>query len=440
MERGREVLEALKNPHYTYQVAALDLYRLTGYAWDLFAPGKKVLVMDDDNGVRFSARIVSVAKQNAGADPGSVTLTIANQPRDELDTMAAVTQKLQSVETNGIRTAAQLGLRATLEQFDALTGRITEAESAIEVQAEGITLLSGRVTTLEGDMVETKAQVRVNNDSIGMLVTETETLDGRLTTAESAIELTSRNLLLYVKKDDDIGGMIELSGDGASISGGVITLTGYVRADDFEAKTIAVLDGYFSALGDVDLGNVVADSVNASYISGDAIGADSLRAGTLTVGGSPCALHTLTIGDKSCTFYATADATFELSDMPGYDDALAAARREGASSVYVKTLDVYNESYNSSTKTISASLDVELAVHGASAHLISVDASAAYNAGYTAGYQAAKEAVKVTAGISLQQFPAQYYAQFKYWGKATIDGEEVGSASGSKAFNVKGAM
>jgi hypothetical protein len=72
---------------------------------------------------------------------------------------------------------------------------------------------------------------------------------------------------------------------------------------------------------------------------------------------------------------------------------------------------------------------------------MSLDASDVYNegyeVGYAAGYQAAKDAVVVTAGISWSN-PQQYYAMVRYWGRAMIDGEEVGYASGSESKNVSG--
>lgn len=97
----------------------------------------------------------------------------------------------------------------------------------------------------------------------------------------------------------------------------------------------------------------------------------------------------------------------------------------------------FNSSYQTTVYFYTSSVTGYLAYK-------TVDASsvydAGYEAGYAAGYAAAKAAVKVTAGMSAQGFPAQYYARYYYWGKATIDGEEVGSASGYQSYNVSGAM
>ena len=60
-----------------------------------------------------------------------------------------------------------------------------------------------------------------------------------------------------------------------------------------------------------------------------------------------------------------------------------------------------------------------------------------YSVGYAAGFKAAKDAVKVTAGISWSN-PAQYYAMVRYWGRATINGEEVGYAAASESKNISG--
>ena len=67
--------------------------------------------------------------------------------------------------------------------------------------------------------------------------------------------------------------------------------------------------------------------------------------------------------------------------MPGYDDALDAARREGASSVHVQALEAYGESYYAATKTVTAALDITLSNRETSQHSVSVDASGAYSAG-----------------------------------------------------------
>lgn len=409
LARGQQVLAERNQPQISLTATAIDLYALTGYDWDYFVPGKQVIISDDAHGLRQTARIVTVEKQDARGDPGSIVVTIASKPSDTLSTTDGIVSKLQAIEdesaANGAachvardeirnaetsiqQNADEIQLKASKESVDALGQRMNTAESAIEVQASGIGLLSGRVTTVEDNVTTAQAQIRVNNDSIGTLVTRTDALAGRTTKTESAIEQLSDSLVMYVKKDDDISAMVELRGDGVTISGGTITLTGYVTADELSAMKADVswLDGHSLACDFLTTDNAsIFDLYAAKAAAGSLTVHSSATVASLTVGGTVVASHTLKIGESSCTFFAPDDATFDLSDMPGYDDALDAARREGASSVYVQALEAYGESYYSATKTVMADLDITLSNKETSQHSVSVDASSAYSAGYSAG-------------------------------------------------------
>lgn len=409
LARGQQVLAERNQPQISLTATAIDLYALTGYDWDCFAPGKQVIISDDAHGLRQTARIVTAEKQDARGDPGSIVVTIASKASDTLSTTDGIVSKLQAIEAesaaNGAachvardeirkaetsiqQNADEIQLKASKESVDALGQRMNTAESAIEVQASGIGLLSGRVTTVEDNVTTAQAQIRVNNDSIGTLVTRTDALAGRTTKTESAIEQLSDSLVMYVKKGDDISAMVELRGDGVTISGGTITLTGYVTTGELSAMKADVswLDGHSLACDFLTTDNAAIFDLYASKAGAGSLTVDSsATVASLTVGGTAVASHTLKIGESSCTFFAPADATFELSDMPGYDDALDAARREGASSVYVQALEAYGESYYSATKTVMAELDITLSNRETSQHSVSVDASSAYSAGYSAG-------------------------------------------------------
>ena len=131
-------------------------------------------------------------------------------------------------------------------------------------------------------------------------------------------------------------------------------------------------------LGTADADSLgVSGALSANTISANAIGTTL----ALTVGGVSAAPRTLKIGESSCTFFAPEDATFELSDMPGYDDALAAAKSEGASSVHVQALEIAGQNYHSSSKYIEVNLDTTLSNGSTEEGLLSVNASSAYNAG-----------------------------------------------------------
>ena len=198
-------------------------------------------------------------------------------------------------------------------------------------------------------------------------------------------ELTSK-----VSKDDLVSTINQTAG-AVKISANCIDLEGYVTATELSAMkadvswlngvslSVAELTARSGAhLGVADATSLgVSGALSANTISANAIGATL----SLTVGGTSVAPRTLKIGESSCTFFAPKDATFELSDMPGYDDALAAAKSEGASSVHVQALEISGQNYHSSSKYIEVNLDTTLSNGSTEEGLLSVNASSAYNAG-----------------------------------------------------------
>lgn len=92
--RARQVLEGYKNPYITYTAKAVDLYKLTGFSWDNFMPGKLVTVQDAEHGITFQARIVEIQKSDVNGDPGDIEITIANAPRDAADSINTLADRV----------------------------------------------------------------------------------------------------------------------------------------------------------------------------------------------------------------------------------------------------------------------------------------------------------------------------------------------------------
>lgn len=180
-------------------------------------------------------------------------------------------------------------------------------------------------------------------------------------------ELTSK-----VSKGDLISTINQTAG-AVKISANCIDLDGYVTATELSAMKADV--SWLKGLT-VDVGILSTGTLSAGIASLDAV-----TANVLILGGTSAAPRTLKIGESSCTFFAPEDATFELSDMPGYDDALAAAKSEGASSVHVQALEISGQNYHSSSKYIEVNLDTTLSNGNTEEGLLSVNASSAYNAG-----------------------------------------------------------
>lgn len=189
----------------------------------------------------------------------------------------------------------------------------------------------------------------------------------QLTLNSVTVELTSK-----VSKDDLVSTINQTAG-AVKISANCIDLDGYVTAKELSAMKADV--SWLKGLT-VDVGILRTGTLSAGIASLDAV-----TANVLILGGTSAAPHTLKIGESSCTFFAPEDATFELSDMPGYDDALAAAKSEGASSVHVQALEIAGQNYHSSSKYIEVNLDTTLSNGSTEEGLLSVNASSAYNAG-----------------------------------------------------------
>lgn len=76
------MLSELKDPYISYQIGAIDLYRLTGDKMSKFRPGGIVRIVDEEDNINLRTRIVTVEKPDTEGDPGSVTVTLANKEKD----------------------------------------------------------------------------------------------------------------------------------------------------------------------------------------------------------------------------------------------------------------------------------------------------------------------------------------------------------------------
>lgn len=79
---AEQILRASAVPYISYEIAAIDLHRLTRDSFSRFRPGEIVRVLDSEDGISVRTRIVSVSKDDANGDPGAVSVTIANKTRD----------------------------------------------------------------------------------------------------------------------------------------------------------------------------------------------------------------------------------------------------------------------------------------------------------------------------------------------------------------------
>lgn len=389
--------------------------QVSGYTWDVLGQRYTQLKLGDPWADGGKDSFVTSSQH----DSSMQALTISQEQFDAMLKRHAVAvednkQKISDVEIELDAAKAEIDLRTKRLESDldtqrdktnAAEVRISAAEAAIELKASSQTVegMNQRLSLAEANLDAAQAAIQLKasqndmddalrrlnaaeinidgaNAAIELKVdkTVTDTLGNRLMEAEASIKAANAAIDLKVSKDGIINA-INLSSDGAVISANRIDLSGYTTMSDFKALS-GELDRIKSGTATIDrlrVGTLVADAVSGPK----SINADNGWFGAVHVGETAVAQHTLTIGGTSCQFFAPADATFDLSDMPGYDDALDAARREGASSVHVQALEAYGESYYAATKTVMADLDITLSNRETSQHSVSVDASGAYSAG-----------------------------------------------------------
>lgn len=389
--------------------------QVSGYTWDVLGQRYTQLKLGDPWTDGGKDSFVTSSQH----DSAMQALTISQEQFDAMLKRHAVAvednkQRISDVEIKLDAAKAEIDLRTTMlesdlgtqmDKMDAAEVRISAAEAAIELKASSQTVegMNQRLSLAEANLDAAQAAIQLKasqndmddalrrlnaaeinidgaNAAIELKVdkTVTDTLGNRLMEAEASIKAANAAIDLKVSKDGIISA-INLSSDGAVISANRIDLSGYTTMSEFKALS-GELERIKSGTATIDrlrVGTLVADAVSGPK----SINADDGWFGAVHVGETAVAQHTLTIGGTSCQFFAPADATFDLSDMPGYDDALDAARREGASSVYVQALEAYGEGYYAATKMVTANLDITLSNRETSQHAVSVDASGAYSAG-----------------------------------------------------------
>lgn len=351
--------------------------QVSGYTWDVLGQRYTQLKLGDPWTDGGKDSFVTSSQH----DSAMQALTISQEQFDAMLKRHAVAvednkQKISDVEIKLDAAKAEIDLRTKRLESDlgtqrdktnAAEVRISAAEAAIELKASSQTVegMNQRLSLAEANLdaaqvaIQLKASQNDMDDALRRLnaaeinidganaaielkvdKTVTDTLGNRLMEAEASIKAANAAIDLKVSKDGIISA-INLSSDGAVISANRIDLSGYTTMSDFKALS-GELDRIKSGTATIDrlrVGTLVADAVSGPK----SISADNGWFGAVYVGEAAVAQHTLTIGGTSCQFFAPADATFDLSDMPGYDDALDAARREGASSVHVQALEAYGK-------------------------------------------------------------------------------------------------
>lgn len=94
-----QMLSQLKDPYITYEVSAIDAFRLNGDIFGRFWPGDVVRVIDTDMGIMLRTRIVDIEKSDLRGAPGDISVTLANKSRDIATSISDLASRTRINET-----------------------------------------------------------------------------------------------------------------------------------------------------------------------------------------------------------------------------------------------------------------------------------------------------------------------------------------------------
>ena len=462
-------LQKRKEPRCTVEANVSDMEQVQGYQRQIIRMGDKVPIRLS-NATMETARVINVKRDYIRPWTTKIVLgekvqTIQTQVAQMESGMSGFEsvqdhtkqevqkqqQLISALDTELKLEAAVIQLNAEMIQANAHVIELNAEQ--IRANAEQIALCAGKEEVTELGQTVTAAMVAIDgiNAEVAAKATKAEINETnsrlnlaeiRLMGAESAISFKAERTEVTAL-GEEINEKItaaEIKIDGANsrvdILAEEIRLAGYVKAGEFEAETLRIVGDYMSAMGDVDLGNVVAASVNTSWLSADSIGADSIAAGALTLGGSTVSTSSLIMGSvASATIFGSQDVnlshshavtvsggvvtlgevsstggSFNIADTQFYKDGVSAAKESvtltdmgwqgGVCTVKAsndKTLAVKLPSFSvSGGDTFTGNkTTVYFSTPSVSGYLKSkeVDATSVYNSGVTAG----KSDVTITA-------------------------------------------
>lgn len=97
------MLNLLKLPRLEYSVGAAHLYQITNKSIDDFYLGVNCRVVDKEDDLKFTARVVGINKRDIDESPGDIEIEIANSPQDIAKSMSSLAnrQRISEVYAQG---------------------------------------------------------------------------------------------------------------------------------------------------------------------------------------------------------------------------------------------------------------------------------------------------------------------------------------------------
>lgn len=268
------------------------------YTWDDVDDAAKLLALGQEYMQKMKAEttltITALDLRAAGADVDGIrigdTVKLNSQPHglDKEDICTQIELDIERPEKSEytfglpretLTSAHANAVKAMSHSINDQHRWLKETETALNINVEAVNLIGHRTTQLEIDVnaAEEAITLKASQQSVDILEEKNTAVELRLDAAEGAITAKADTVRVEAIETE---------------------ITGLVKVEDLEANyaTVDYLESnYVSARGDVDLGNVVADSVNSTTISGDTVSADDMLTGGLTVEGSGASWKSATV-------------------------------------------------------------------------------------------------------------------------------------------------
>ena len=96
---AQQMLAELSTPFYSYEVTALDMFRLTNDYSSRFRTGDVVRVIDTEDNISLRTRIVELSKDDVDGDAGSINIVLANKDKDIAGSISDLQRRARINET-----------------------------------------------------------------------------------------------------------------------------------------------------------------------------------------------------------------------------------------------------------------------------------------------------------------------------------------------------
>lgn len=224
LHRGQQYLEQHKNPAVTIQMEALELSHITGCALDSFRLGAPCRVCLPEEHTSLTHRIVCITWPDVYATPQLLSITLANKAQSASSLLAGLI-----VDTTQVK-----------HQVNRQWNALGDQKKLLIAADESIDMIS-RTIDLHAEAINLRASQ-----------TDVDALTGRVTNAEASIQVNANGITSKVSKNGVISA-INQTAESVRISASRINLDGYVTMSSMEAEFAELRDGFAMEFSTTDL-------------------------------------------------------------------------------------------------------------------------------------------------------------------------------------------